>query len=106
MRRIIDQDWTLVTRNTDDFRPPRESTSTRPCYVGEPFHAGLVCLNLPDWAREPEHRRYFSAALIQIGIPGDLTNEVIEVWPEGEALRVERYAFPDDDEDLLKSFQG
>ena len=47
MKPVIDDDWTLVTRNSDDFRPRRGSASQAPCYVGQPLHAGLVCLNLP-----------------------------------------------------------
>ncbi|WP_169791186.1 DUF5615 family PIN-like protein [Rubellimicrobium mesophilum] len=55
MEHVLDGDWTLVTRNSDDFRPPAGSSSARPCYVGVALHAGLVCLNLPAGAREPDH---------------------------------------------------
>ncbi|MEO4045203.1 DUF5615 family PIN-like protein [Hoeflea sp. CAU 1731] len=39
MHAIIDDDWTLVTRNSDDFRPRVGSASQTPCYVGQPLHA-------------------------------------------------------------------
>ena len=47
MNRILEEDWTLVTNNADDFRPRQGSSSLKPCYVGVSLHAGLVCLNVP-----------------------------------------------------------
>ena len=95
MARAIEEDWTLVTRNADDFRPRPGSASARPCYLGVPLHAGLVCLNPSTGARIAEQELFFRAALSVIGPDGDLTNEVLEVWPEGDGLRVDRYAFPE-----------
>jgi hypothetical protein len=95
MARILDEDWTLVTRNSDDFRPAKGSGSTRPCYMGIGLHAGLICLNLPNGATRVDHRAFFRAALDDLGVNGDLTNQVIEVWPGDEdSLRVDRYAYP------------
>ena len=99
MKAIIDDDWTLVTRNSDDFRPRSGSASQAPCYVGQPLHAGLVCLNLPAGSGRVEQRAFFRAALDQIGNPGDLVNQVLEVdpdptHPERVVLRV--YDFPEE----------
>lgn len=96
MARVLEEDWTLVTRNADDFRPRAGSASSRPCYVGVPLHAGLVCLNPPAGARIAEQELFFRAALRVIGPNGDLANEVLEVWPDDDGLRVDRYAFPED----------
>lgn len=40
MNRILEEDWTLVTRNANDFRPQEGSSSKKPCYVGVILHAG------------------------------------------------------------------
>ena len=47
MKAIIEDDWMLVTRNSNDFRPKPGHSSQAPCYLGQPLHAGLICLNLP-----------------------------------------------------------
>ena len=100
MQAIIGDDWTLVTRNSDDFRPKRGSTSQAPCYVGQSLHAGLVCLNLPTGSGRVGQMEYFQVALDYIGNPGDLVNKVLEVDPssanvEQAVLRI--YNFPEDD---------
>lgn len=98
MERILAEDWTLVTRNSDDFRPPEGSGSNAPCYLGVELHAGLVCLNLPNGAIRADHVDFFNAALEDLGEDGDLTNQVLEIWPSDEQnlLEVERYEFPEE----------
>lgn len=97
MERILDEDWTLVTRNSDDFRPSVGSNSNAPCYLRVELHAGLVCLNLPNGAVRLDHIDFFRAALDDLGQDGDLTNQILEVWPDDDAgaLLVERYDFPE-----------
>lgn len=98
MQVVLDGDWTLVTRNSDDFRPRPGSASQAPCYLGQPLHAGLVCLNLPTGSGRSEQAAYFGAALGQIG-PGDLVNQVLEIdpGPQGGATVIVRlYDFPED----------
>lgn len=96
MARVLEADWTLVTRNSNDFRPADGSLSIAPCYFGVELHAGLVCLNLPDRANRADHIDYFRAALSELGQDGDLTNQVLEVWPGADPndLIVERYDYP------------
>ncbi|MGQ0565606.1 MAG: DUF5615 family PIN-like protein [Gemmobacter sp.] len=98
MARILAEDWTLVTRNSDDFRPADGSGSNAPCYVGVELHSGLVCLNLPNGALRADHIAFFRAVLDDLAENGDLTNQVLEVWPadEQDSLVVERYDFPED----------
>ena len=98
MRRVLEEDWTLLTRNSDDFRPRAGSASQRPCYLDVPLHADLVCLNLPDRAAESKHQLFFRAALTTIGADGDLTNEILEVSPSSDTIHVERYGFPPGEE--------
>lgn len=98
MKLIIDEDWTLVTRNSDDFRPRPGSASKAPCYLGQPLHAGLVCLNLPSGTGRSEQEAYFGAVLDHVGLAGDLVNTVLEVDPaiQDEArLIVRTYNFPE-----------
>ena len=82
MKAIIKDDWTLVTGNPDDFRPKPGKLSQAPCYLGQPLHAGLICLNLPDGSGQGKQKVYFQAALDRIGTPGDLVNQVVEVDPD------------------------
>jgi hypothetical protein len=98
MAAIIDNDWTLVTRNSDDFRPKSGSSSQAPCYSGRPLHAGLICLNLPAGSGRADQMAYFEAALARIGNPGDLVNQILEVDPDPSnpgrvVLRI--YDFPE-----------
>lgn len=98
MQVVLDDDWTLVTRNSDDFRPRPGSASQAPCYLGQPLHAGLVCLNLPTGSGRAEQMAYFEVALGQIGVPGDLVNKVLEIDPEtkdGAKVIARLYDFPD-----------
>lgn len=93
---ILDQNWTFVTRNSDDFRPRASSSSRAPCYLGVALHAGLVCLNPPAGSGRADMEAYFGAALAVIGNPPDLVNQVLEVWPsDAGRLRIDRYAMPD-----------
>ena len=97
MKLILEEDWTLVTRNSDDFRPRPGSTSQAPCYLNQPLHAGLVCLNLPAGTGRAEQEAYFGVVLDQVGVPGDLVNRVLEIDPgaQGEARLIVRvYDFP------------
>ena len=82
MKAIIKDDWTLVTRNSDDFRPKPGNSSQAPCYLGQPLHAGLICLNLPAGSGREKQKAYFQAVLDRIGTPGDLVNQVVEVDPD------------------------
>ncbi len=99
MQIVLDEDWTLVTRNSDDFRPRAGSASKAPCYLGQPLHAGLVCLNLPAMSARADQVAYFEVALAEVGLAGDLVNKVLEIDPEpkeGTSVVARLYDFPDD----------
>ena len=95
MEKILAQDWTFVTRNSDDFRPRVGSASKAPCYLGVGLHAGLVCLNLPQNSRKADHETYFKVALAVLSEDHDLTNRVLEVSSsQKENLAVSIVDFP------------
>lgn len=81
MKFAVAGDWTLVTRNSDDFRPAPGSASKAPCYASQPLHAGLICLNLPSGSTGSAHLEYFRQALAYLSHDSDLTNKVLEVNP-------------------------
>jgi predicted nuclease of predicted toxin-antitoxin system len=86
LRRVLDEDLTLVTNNWDDFRPMLARAAV---------HAGIVVI-LPNVRRERQVE-LFAAALSAIrdhDPPLDMVNTVLEV---DEAERVVRYSLPDDD---------
>ncbi|MGY6645017.1 MAG: DUF5615 family PIN-like protein [Salinarimonas sp.] len=94
--RIIEEDWTLVTRNSDDFRPGRDSSSLAPVYLGIELHAGLVCLNLPVGTTGKDQGIWFEALLDHLGSRADLTNQLIDVYPDGEGgLELIEQDFPE-----------
>ena len=93
----IDDSWTLVTCNSDDFRPRPGSRAKSPCFVGVELHAGLICLNLPGKRDRAIQKTYFKAALRKIEGAFELTNEIVEVSPKPDNLKeiqVIRYNFP------------
>jgi hypothetical protein len=95
-RVILEQDWVLVTPNSDDFRGPRHAPGTKGQYADVPLHAGIVCLNGPvgmdlDW-----HRRLFGEVLDELDGSGDLTNHVLEVTLDDDKAAIDliRYEMP------------
>ena len=100
MHKIIEGNWTFVTRNSNDFRPQPGSSSHAPCHVGQQLHAGLVCPNLPMGSRCPDQMAHFDAALNHVGNPGDLVNQVLEVDADltnADQVILKIYNFPKDD---------
>lgn len=97
MKPIISGNWTLVTANGDDFRTPPGSNSKRACYTGAGIHAGLVCLNLPDYENYDTEVAFFEAALDFICNANDLINKCVEVDAnpdDSSDLRVIMYDYP------------
>jgi hypothetical protein len=90
---VIDGDWTLVTKNSYDFRGPEEAPGTGGFYIGVELHNGLVCLN-GDLDRRTQ-LDLFAAVLDAIEADGDLVNIGLEatLLDTGE-IEIERYALP------------
>lgn len=94
---ILEGDWTLVTRNSVDFRGHANNPGASGEFADVPLHAGLVCINGPDGMNAEIQCELFEAALEEIGEAQQLVNEVIEVdldSLDGE-FTVHRYSMPE-----------
>jgi hypothetical protein len=93
---ILEGDWTLVTRNSVDFRGPTDRPGTGGQFANVPLHAGLVCINGPDGMTAEVQCELFDAVLDEIGDAQQLINEVIEVDLESldEDYTIRRYTLP------------
>lgn len=95
-RLLLAEDWVLVTRNSDDFRGPREAPGSKGQYADVSIHAGLICLNAPVGMNLALQKELFSEALDELDSDPDLTNQVLEVTLEGgeAAIQIVRYKYP------------
>ncbi|WP_454685496.1 DUF5615 family PIN-like protein [Ancylobacter moscoviensis] len=94
---ILEGDWTFVTKNSVDFRGPKDRPGTRGQYADVALHAGLVCLNGPPGMDLDMQIELFEQALLELDHDDDLVNRVLEVTLDDEdALRIVRYALPSD----------
>lgn len=92
---ILDGDWTFVTKNSVDFRGPKDNPGTKGQYADVAIHAGLICLNGPPGMDLDFQTELFEQALIEIARDGDLINQVLEVsGTEDDWVHVLRYALP------------
>lgn len=86
---VLDGDWTFVTKNSVDFRGPKDKPGARGQYADVAIYAGLVCLNDPPGMDLDMQ--------VELGADDDLINQVLEVSLEvQDALRLLRYALPKD----------
>jgi hypothetical protein len=95
-RPLLEEDWVLVTRNSDDFRGPREKPGSKGQYSGVSIHSGLICLNAPVGMDLVIQRELFAEVLDELDTDPDLTNQILEVTLEDSeaAIQIERYGFP------------
>ncbi|NTH68467.1 DUF5615 family PIN-like protein [Rhizobium rhizogenes] len=92
---ILDGDWTFVTKNSVDFRGPKDKPGAKGQYADVAIHAGLICLNGPPGMDLGMQTELFEQALIELDNDEDLVNRVLEIsFEDGEELRVLRYALP------------
>jgi len=92
----IEGDWTLVTKNSSDFRGPADAPGTGGHYFGVNLHPGLICLNGDNMDRQMQ-LDLFDAALDAIAAEGDLVNIGLEatLLETGE-IDIERYGLPEE----------
>lgn len=83
LRVIQEEDWVLVTNNAIEFRGRFRELE---------IHPGVVFL-IPS-ATRPVQIQLFSAALDEIDQNPDTVNVALDVFYEGERIRVSRYALP------------
>jgi predicted nuclease of predicted toxin-antitoxin system len=88
----VDGDWTLVTRNSFDFRGPTRGEGGH--YRHVPLHAGLVCLNGDEMDRNTQSD-LFAAVLDAVAGDGDLVNQALEATHlENGDIEIVRYELP------------
>ncbi len=93
---LLDEDWVLVTKNSEDFRGPREAPGTKGQFADVPLHAGLICLNGPVGMDLALQRELFAEVLDELDADSDLTNQILEVTLEDSEIGIQivRYGFP------------
>lgn len=95
---ILEGDWTFVTKNSVDFRGPKDRPGTKGQYADVAIHTGLVCLNGPPGMDLDMQIELFEQALAELDGYADLVNQVLEISIEDEdAMRVLRYTLPPED---------
>jgi hypothetical protein len=95
IRVVVDQDYTLVTHNSHDFRGEGRGKPGG-IHAKQAIHPGLICLNsnLPlDILRQ---RRLFAYALAELRDRDDLINHALEVFEDeyGE-VTISTYEIPE-----------
>jgi len=95
-RLLLAEDWVLVTRNSYDFRGPRDTPGLKGQFSNVSLHAGLICLNAPAGMDLALQRELFSEVLDELDTDGDLTNQILEVTLEDSeaGIQIERYRCP------------
>jgi len=93
---IIDGDWTFVTKNSVDFRGPRDAPGAKGQNADVAIHAGLICLNGPVGMDLDLQLEMFEAALEELDRNDDLVNEVLEISlvDLSDEFEVLRYKLP------------
>ena len=95
IRRAVDEVWTLLTKNSYDFRGRAGTPGEPGLYASQPIHAGLVCLNGPPGMNLALQEELFDIALSEIAARGeDLVNQVLEVTADQTTIAIELYALP------------
>jgi hypothetical protein len=79
LRYIVNNDFTLVTKNSRDFRG-HGSSSPGGLYAKLEIHAGLICLNSHFVMVMRRQRRLFDFALRELALCPDLTNMALEIF--------------------------
>jgi Domain of unknown function (DUF5615) len=93
---IVEDSWTFVTRNSIDFRGPRDAPGSKGYYASLNVHPGLVCLNSLAGMDLELQIEPFTVALDEIDRDDDLVNQGMEITlqePDRE-IEVRRYAMP------------
>lgn len=92
---VVDEDWTLVTKNSYDFRGPADVPGKPGLHAAQVIHAGLVCLNGPPGMDLALQEELFDLAMDQIStLDDDLVNQVLELTADKTNIMVDRYMLP------------
>jgi hypothetical protein len=94
MQHVIEHDFTLVTRNSRDFRGP-QGGPLGGLHQSAEIHAGLVCLNSEGHMDIDLQCTLFEIALQQLAGYGDLVNQALEISERQDgSIHVVRYEIP------------
>jgi len=93
---LLEGAWTLVTKNSEDFRGPRHAPGTTGQLANVPLHAGLICLNGPVGMDLRLQKELFDRALDELERDADLLNQVLEITLTDDSAEIEisRYDMP------------
>lgn len=94
---LVADDFTLVTKNSVDFRGHAGKPGEKGLYKGVELHAGLICLNGPVGMDLDMQVELFEIALDQLdGLEDGLVNRCLEVTLDdaGKEITVTLYDLP------------
>jgi hypothetical protein len=97
IERVVAEDFTLVTRNSADFRGEGPGNPGGE-HARQPIHAGLICLNSEAPLTKQRQIELFDYTLDLLKEQGtDLVNQALEVsLYSDETVEWQRYAIPAD----------
>lgn len=91
---LLAGDFTLVTRNSVDFRGRADDPASRGLYKDVELHAGLICLNGPVGMDLELQLELFAIALDQLDeLDGELVNRGLEVTLNEQADSIEIHLY-------------
>jgi hypothetical protein len=94
VRVVVEEDFTLVTHNSVDFRG-KGAQEPAGHYGALEIHAGLVCLNSALKMSIPRQCELFRVALEELARRPDLVNASLEVFEQEDGtIEVEIYDIP------------
>ena len=87
---LVAEDFTLVTKNSIDFRGNADKPGEKGLYRDVPIHAGLICLNGPVGMNLDMQIELFELALDELDLLGrDLVNKCLELTLDDSAGNVQ-----------------
>ena len=94
MRVVVDEDYTLVTHNAQDFRGEGKDNPGGH-FAARDIHAGLVCLNSELTMTPARQQSLFAVALQHLEEIDDLINQALEVFEDANGIvTVDVYDIP------------
>jgi predicted nuclease of predicted toxin-antitoxin system len=94
MVHVLEEDFTLVTHNSKDFRGPA-GKGEGGLHREQPLHCGLICLNSAHSFTPMRQERLFKAALERLSEHKSLVNYAIEVFEdEDDEITLDEYEIP------------
>lgn len=94
---VVAGDYTLVTKNSVDFRGAADEPGEKGLYKDIDLHPGLICLNGPKGMDLDMQIDLFDVALDEIDcLDGDLVNKCLEITlaDDGEDVEITLYELP------------